>query len=104
MIKATSKEEAAQKVSEIFSKMGYALEEGDSFKGAYGKGNKMMRMLFGAFVERFVFNFEVLVDVDKFFVQITKHSVSSISGGMLGASKYNKEFTKVQEFFATELK
>ena len=48
-----TKEELGKKLSVFLSKKKYKLEEGTQIDGVYGRGNKTMRVLFGAFVKRF---------------------------------------------------
>lgn len=92
-----SEEDAADAVKEIFTNEGYSIENGDKFSGEYGKGSKLMRILFGGFYPRFVFNVEIEESASGIVLNVKKHGVSKISGGALGNHKINKELNKLSE-------
>lgn len=62
-----------------------------------------MRMLLGAFAGRYVFFVEITEANGQSVLKLSKHGVSSMSGGLLGARKYNKEYTRLSELFTSKL-
>ncbi|HOK37704.1 MAG: hypothetical protein WHW07_00075 [Bacteroidales bacterium] len=80
----------ANHVSETFIKRGYKLKDGNSFDGSYEKGDRILRLLFGAFVK--YFKFKIKIENNK--LHIHKES-SGMSGGLIGMNQVNKEFNAI---------
>jgi len=96
----TKPEELANNIHDFFVAEGYKLERGTKEKGVYGKGNKTMRLLFGAFVKRFAFQFEVMPDAEDASItrfEFLKDSLNKISGGVIGYNQSNKEIKRLTE-------
>jgi hypothetical protein len=91
--------EAAKAVMTVLSHQGYALESGDMLEGKYGKGNKILRLLFGAFVKRFVFKVTISGSEkkEKSTIVIEKDTFSQISGGLIGMNQYDSEMKRIAE-------
>ena len=95
-----STQELAEKVAEQFSSLGYKLEEGTAFQGVYGIGTPAMRALLGGFVKRNKFsvrisqtpNNEQVIELDK--------AMSGAMGGIIGVSKINDEFQRIQDLLS----
>lgn len=88
----------AEQIQKFFEGRGYKLEKGTIESGSYGIGNATMRILFGAFVKRFLFNFEVIKDemeANTVKFVLTKDSLNKISGGLIGYNQLKKEIQKI---------
>ena len=82
-----------KRVEETLRINGYKLVEGGGTNAVYEKGNRTMRILFGAFVKYYKFMVQ-FQEVDSFIdLRITKHS-SGVSGGLIGVSQVKKELTQ----------
>lgn len=77
----------------------YTLKEGDPANGTYTSGNRVMRLLFGAFSKYFAFEVHVRTYLEEVHVDIRKAS-TGMSGGVIGMNQMKKELQRV----ATELK
>jgi hypothetical protein len=89
----------ADELSAYFLGRGYKLEAGSPFAGSYGIGSNVMRVLFGAFAKRYVFNFTVQPQAEGGIVTITK-GISGAMGGVIGYRRMSKEL----EAILTELR
>lgn len=90
----TSEAEIASKINALFLKDGYTLEEGTELKGKYGKGSKVMRILFGAFVKRFAW--EVTVSNEGGMVKATLYKeTKGYAGGAIGVNQVKNEFKRL---------
>lgn len=89
----------ADEVEKIFIAEGYKLEFGDKMSGSYGVGNEILRILLGAFVKRFRFNFDIKDEAGVSILNFQKDSLSKFSGGVIGYKKLQKEFEKFAEKF-----
>jgi len=86
----------ATELNSVFVNEGYKLEFGTLEKGQYGKGNAALRILFGAFVKRFCWNFEILPEGGGSRLVFTKEA-KGYAGGIIGVNQVNKEFKRVIE-------
>jgi hypothetical protein len=102
-VSGSSADALADKVAEIFTEEGYQLEEGNKMEGQYGKGNKLMRALIGAFANRFVFAFRIAYKNKKAVFVFKMHGISKLSGGLIGARRYNKEYNRLVDIFELRL-
>ncbi len=92
----TTEEAIASKVHNLFTKDGYTIEEGTQLKGKYGKGSKVMRILFGAFVKRFAW--EVTITTQGGLTTATLYKeTKGYAGGAIGVNQVNKEFKRLVE-------
>jgi hypothetical protein len=85
-------EELASAVKIIMLNKGYQLVEGSINNGAYEKGNRVMRLLFGAMVKYYKFN--IVVAENK--VKLSSGS-SGFSGGLIGVNQMQKETSQISE-------
>jgi len=90
----TSEAEIASKINSLFLKDGYQLEEGTELKGKYGKGSKVMRILFGAFVKRFAWEVSVANEGGMTKATLYKET-KGYAGGAIGVNQVNKEFKRL---------
>ena len=95
-----SREELENKLTLFFSSEGYTLKshEGESY--SYTKGNRVMRLLFGAFVKYHKQTLIVKEQGSVFLVLLQRES-TGISGGLIGMNQVRKEFGRLAEAFRT---
>ncbi len=86
----------AQKLEAFFINKKYKLEEGTIEKGVYGIGNPILRIILGAFVKRYKFNFSITDSAGKATLSFSK-GMSGAMGGVIGYSKMNNEFQRLTE-------
>jgi hypothetical protein len=95
----------AQDVSVFFNQIQYKLEGGGPMRSTWGKGDDTMRVLFGAFVERY--QFSVAIDPQPgtpyVWLRLGK-AITGAMGGVIGYSQMNTEFQRItqamQRFFS----
>jgi hypothetical protein len=83
-------------VDETLLANGYKLVEGGGTNSVYEKGNRTMRILFGAFVKYFKFMVQMQEADSSIDLRVTKHS-SGMSGGLIGISQVKKELVRLGE-------
>lgn len=88
------KETLATKVEEFLLGKGYKLETGNKFAGQYGKGNKLMRVLFGAFVKRFCWGIQIDEVGDRVKLRLAKDEKGYV-GGVIGANQVKNEYASI---------
>jgi hypothetical protein len=93
----------AQLMADRFKANDYKLESGEVIDGTYGTGSDLMRILFGAFAKRYKFNVKVFKGDNETMVDVTKDTVSKVSGGLLGNKRYNDEFEKLVKILSSEV-
>ena len=95
-----SADELADKVAELFTGQGYKLEEGTKYQGVYGNGSAAMRVLFGGLAKRNKFSITIFQNADNGFAVDIDKAMSGAMGGLIGVSKIDKEFSRVQEMLS----
>jgi hypothetical protein len=95
-----SRAELDNKLNLFFSSEGYKLKKSDDNGWTYEKGNRIMRILFGAFVKYFKIYVGITQQNDLFSV-VVKRDSSGMSGGLVGVNQVRKEFTRITEAFRT---
>lgn len=88
------KEALAGKIQKYLEKDGYKIESGSPTRAVYGKGNKTMRILFGAFVKRFTWGVQVLGDEKQSKLVFTKDE-KGYWGGAIGVSQVKTEWNRI---------
>ena len=83
-------------VEETLIANGYKLVEGGGTNAVYEKGNRTMRILFGAFVKYYKFMVQMQEVDSSLDLRITKHS-SGVSGGLIGVNQVKKELARLSE-------
>lgn len=87
-------DELATKVQTFLLNKGYKLEEGTTLEGKYGKGNRILRILFGAFVKRFAW--QVTVEPEGKMSKLTFFKgTKGYAGGAIGVSQVNNEYKSI---------
>lgn len=93
-----SPEQLANALGALMQQQGYRLEEGNPVNGTYGIGNKVMRILFGAFVKRYAFQVYITPNGPNTNFEFSK-GMSGMSGGVIGIAKLNTEFKRLAALF-----
>ena len=97
------KEKFTQQVHQLLANRGYQLIQGDKSNGAYEKGNRILRILLGAFYKYFKLQLYIEFNgQNEAKLQLIK-ATSGFSGGAIGVSQVKKEFTNLEQLF-TQLK
>ncbi len=97
-ITGTSKEELENKLNLFFTSEGYKLKSAEGETHTYTKGNRVMRILFGAFVKYHKQSAIIKNEGDLFSVMLHKDS-TGMSGGLIGMNQVKKEFARLSEAF-----
>ncbi|HEX4876508.1 MAG TPA: hypothetical protein VFV31_07520 [Chitinophagaceae bacterium] len=97
-ISGCTKDELLNKLNLFFVSEGYkqASTEGDTT--FYTKGNRVLRLLFGAFVKYHKQSVNIKQEGEQFSVMLHKDS-SGISGGLIGMNQVKKEFARLADAF-----
>jgi len=93
-----SKQELDNKLNLFFSSQGYKVKSDAPDNKVFKKGNKTMRILFGAFAKYYQFSVATKSQDNVIGVQLLKDS-SGMSGGLIGMKQVKKEFERIQEAF-----
>ncbi len=88
-------------IDSLLIKEGYKLISGQKGNGDYEKGNRTMRLLFGAFVKYFKFSVKLKsADNQTFELMVVKTS-SGISGGLIGMGQVKNELRRLAQVFSS---
>ncbi|MBL4662969.1 MAG: hypothetical protein JKY22_05320 [Flavobacteriaceae bacterium] len=83
-------------VDAVFTSSGYQLKDGEPGNGTYVRGNRTMRILFGAFIKYFKYN--VFSEVSGTGIRLSVVlATSGMSGGLIGMNQVKKESTRLSE-------
>jgi hypothetical protein len=92
-----TQDELNNEVDKLFKSSGYKIKEGKPGNATYEKGNKTMRILFGAFVKHFVFQIKTYAnEPDVVKVTVVK-GTSGITGGLIGLKQVKTELTRISQ-------
>ena len=91
-------DELDNKLNLFFASNGYKLKSTAGEVRTYEKGNRVLRILFGAFVAYHKQSAIVKQEGDRFSVMIHKDS-TGMSGGLIGMNAVKKEFARLSEAF-----
>ena len=96
-----SKEELDKKIDQLLISSGYNLQEGQLGNGVYVKGNRVLRILFGAFVKYFKFNIITKsTGADELKLAVLQES-SGMSGGLIGMNQVKNELIRLGQILQT---
>jgi hypothetical protein len=98
----TTMEKAQQSADNIMTEQGYVLKSRDWQASVYTKGNRVLRILFGAFVKYNKVAISLSGKPEKITMVISNDS-SGFSGGLIGVSQVNKEYNRVIQAFEEKL-
>ena len=83
-------------IEAIFAKDGYSIKSGDLGNRTYVKGNRVLRILLGAFYKYFECQVSVTdMGNDTARVNVRK-TTSGMSGGLIGVNQVKKEFARLE--------
>lgn len=84
----------AQAVDQYFRNRKYKLETGAPGNAMYGIGSDLLRIFFGAFVKRYKFSAQVMMNGGQTVLRVEK-GMSGAMGGLIGHSSMKREATAV---------
>lgn len=87
-------------VQQVFSQNGFTLQWSNPNKGRATKGSKKMNIAFGALSQYYSIDFMILHNPDQSLVVRLQKSNSGWWGGMIGASKVEKQFKSVVDMLS----
>ncbi|MBI5856114.1 MAG: hypothetical protein HZB42_00585 [Sphingobacteriales bacterium] len=96
-------EELDNKLNLFFTSEGYRLKSSVGETKTYEKGNRVLRILFGAFVKYHKQSVTIKHEGDLFSLMLHKDS-TGMSGGLIGMNQVKKEFTRLSEAFRSYFK
>ena len=97
-ITGCTREELENKINLYFSSVGYRVKKAEGEVITYEKGNRVLRILFGAFVKYHKQSVTVKQEGDLFSVMLHRDS-SGMSGGLIGMNQVRKEFERLTDGF-----
>jgi hypothetical protein len=90
----------AQTLHNILVKEGYSLTTGQPGNGVYERGNRVLRILFGAFVKYFKWTI-LTADAGEGITRVKmSRETSGMSGGVIGMNQVKNEFNRLKALFA----
>ena len=98
-ITGTTNEELENKLNLFFASEKLPLKSDTPNEKVYKKGNKTLRVLFGAFVPYFKIAVSIRQQDSLFSVRLLRDMNLALSGGMIGIHKSRKEFSRISEAF-----
>jgi hypothetical protein len=97
-ITGCSKAELENRLNLFFSSEGYTLKSNVGEVSTYTKGNRVLRLLFGAFVKYHKQSATIKEEGSNFSLLLHKDS-TGMSGGLIGMNQVKKEFARLSEAF-----
>ncbi len=97
-ITGCTKEELDNKLNLFFTSEGYTLKSSEGETATYTKGNRVMRLLFGAFVKYHKQSVIIKNEGELYSVMLHKDS-TGMSGGLIGMNQVKKEFARLADAF-----
>ncbi|MEO7922637.1 MAG: hypothetical protein ABIR30_03105 [Chitinophagaceae bacterium] len=95
-ITGCTKDELDNKLNLFFTSEGYKLKSAENETRTYEKGNRVLRILFGAFVKYHKQSVAIKTDGQLYSLMLTKNS-TGMSGGLIGMNQVKKEFARLSE-------
>ncbi|MFK7784446.1 MAG: hypothetical protein AB8B56_04975 [Crocinitomicaceae bacterium] len=74
----------------------YIIKTGELGDRTYVKGNRVLRLMLGAFYKYFEFNVDVKPHEDNTVVAAVRKSSSGVSGGLIGVNQVKKEMKRLE--------
>jgi len=93
-----TKEELENRINLFFTSEGYKLKSSEGEVTTYTKGNRVLRLLLGAFVKYHKQSVVIKNEGALYSVMLHKDS-TGMSGGLIGMNQVKKEFTRLAEAF-----
>lgn len=85
------------KLDNLFASWDYKVESGSPGNASYEKGNRVMRILFGAFIKYFKFTVVVSENTDGIIKVGIQKTSSGMSGGLIGLKQVSDELIRIAE-------
>lgn len=98
-----TQEELDNKINLFFTSEGYKLKSSVGEIRTYERGNRTMRILFGAFSKYHKQSVTIKHEGELFSVMLHRDS-SGMSGGVIGMNQVRKEFARLSEAFRNYMK
>ena len=95
-----SSDDLADKVNSFILGKGYKLTAGEAGNGTYVRGNRVARILLGAFYKYFKWEVHTNANAEIGSVQLSKES-SGMSGGVIGVNQVKKELAVISDLLQT---
>lgn len=86
-------------IDQSFMANGYSVKTGNLGDRTYMKGNRVARILLGAFYKYFEFNVAVKQLNDTMIMATVRKTTSGMSGGIIGVNQVKKELRRLQDAF-----
>lgn len=93
-----TKEELDNKLNLFFTSQGYKVKKAEGESTTFEKGNRILRLLLGAFVKYHKQTVTVKNEAELYSVMLHRDS-SGMSGGLIGMNQVKKEFTRLGDAF-----
>lgn len=98
-----TQEELENKLNLFFTSEGYTPKTKDGETYTYTKGNRVLRILFGAFVKYHKQSVVIKHEGELYSVLLQKDS-TGMSGGLIGMNQVKKEFARLTDSFRNYFK
>jgi hypothetical protein len=92
-------EEIGMELEKKLSSDGYIIKDGPLGDRNYTKGNRVLRLMLGAFYKYFNFNVDVKDREDNTVIAAVRTSSSGVSGGLIGVNQVKKELRRLETVF-----
>ena len=96
-----SKEELHEKIKQEIVAQGYKVLSENIENTVYEKGNRLMRILFGAFVKYFKWAIHISENENNQLEVFVKKETTGFSGGIIGMSQVDNELKSVYKLLET---
>lgn len=93
-----TREEIDNRLNLFFTSEGYRLKSAKDDTRVYEKGNRVARLILGAFVKYHKQSVAIKQEGDLFSIMLHRDS-TGMSGGLIGMNQVKKEFTRLTEAF-----
>lgn len=95
----TTQEELVVAVDKLMSEEGYKIDSGAIGDAIYVKGDKTMRLLFGAFVKYHKLRIVTTIKNENQFIVDIRDATPELSGGLMGIKQAKKELARLSALF-----
>ena len=92
-----SAQDLALAIDTSFKSDGYSVKTGELGNRTYVKGNRVARLLLGAFYKYFEFHVGIIDLGDNQADVTVRKTTSGMSGGLIGVSQVKKELTRLEQ-------
>ncbi|MDG1332310.1 MAG: hypothetical protein P8P74_08260 [Crocinitomicaceae bacterium] len=89
-------EEIGTAIEKALSQDRYIIKSGNLGDRNYTKGNRVLRLMLGAFYKYFEFNVDVKEQDDKTVMAAIRKTSTGMSGGLIGVNQVKKELKRLE--------